>query len=99
MECGPHGCGFCFKVSPCVVNPYLESEIAYLIALQPLDLSDALASVGIRNTPLALGPGRSDEARHNSAPDPRQRAAVKPRDMYSPDLSLEAIRMTRRNFR
>ena len=98
MECGPHGCGFCFEVSPCVVDPYLEGEVAYLIALQPLDLSDALASVGIRNTPLALGPGRSDEARHKSAPDPRQRAAVKPKDMYSPDSSLELIKTTPRNF-
>lgn len=99
MECGPHGCGFCFEVSPCVSDPYLAGELAHSIAPHLLDLSDTLASVGSRNIPLALRPGRSDEARHNSAPDPRQRAAVKPTDIYSPDLPLEAIGITPRNFR
>jgi error-prone DNA polymerase len=76
-----------------------EGEVVHLIAERLDDLADDLASIGNREAPFVLPAGRGDEVRRASTPDPRERPAVWPRDMFSPDLSLEAIRLKSRDFR
>ena len=79
-----------------------EGEVVHVVAHQLHDLSDALASVGDREGSFPLPHGRGDEF-HNGSPghDPRDQLprGVKPRDIYIPDLSLEAIRVKTRDFR
>jgi error-prone DNA polymerase len=76
-----------------------EGEVVHLIAERLDDLADDLASIGNREAPLVLPAGRADEVRRGSTPVPREHPAVWPRDMFSPDLSLEAIKLKPRNFR
>jgi error-prone DNA polymerase len=78
-----------------------EGDVVHLVARHVYDLSDALASIGDRESRFPLPHGRGDEAHHGGSsvdsrgPDPN----LKPRDIYVPDLSLEAIRLRSRNFR
>jgi error-prone DNA polymerase len=79
-----------------------EGEVVHVVAHQLHDLSDALASVGDREGSFPLPHGRGDEFHHGSpGHDPRDQPprGVKPRDIYIPDLSLEAIRVRTRDFR
>jgi len=79
-----------------------EGDVVHLIARHLYDLSAALATIGDRETPFPLPHGRGDEGHHGGhGPDPRSvpKGGVKPRDMYVPDLSLEAIRLRSRNLK
>ena len=79
-----------------------EGEVVHVVAHRLHDLSEALASVGDRDGSFPLPHGRGDEFHHGSpGHDPRDQPprGVKPRDIYIPDLSLEAIRVRTRDFR
>ena len=79
-----------------------EGEVVHVVAHRLHDLSDALAGVGDRDGSFPLPHGRGDEFHHGSpSPDPRDgpTRGVRPRDIYIPDLSLEAIRVRTRDFR
>ncbi|RZJ47601.1 MAG: error-prone DNA polymerase [Brevundimonas sp.] len=72
-----------------------EGEVVHIVATRLHDGSDLLASLGQRG-PFPLPHGRGDEVYRGSAPDAR---SPKVRDIYIPDLSLEAIRVRTRDFR
>lgn len=79
-----------------------EGEVVHVVAYRLHDLSDALASVGDRDGSFPLPHGRGDEFHHGGAGrDARDLPprGVKPRDIYIPDLSLEAIKVKARDFR
>jgi error-prone DNA polymerase len=75
-----------------------EGEVMHLVAEELTDLTPMLRSVGTRGEAFPLRTGRGDEARHGGAPDPRE--AVKPRDIFVPDLRVrEGIKVQTRDFR
>ncbi len=79
-----------------------EGDVVHLVARHLYDLSNALASIGDRDTAFPLPHGRGDEGHHGgSGTDSRskQPPTVKPRDIYIPDLTLEGIRLRSRNFK
>ena len=79
-----------------------EGDVVHVVAHRLHDLSDALASVGDRDDSFPLPHGRGDEFHHGSPRhDPRDQPPDRPkaRDIYIPDLSLEAIRVRTRDFR
>lgn len=77
-----------------------EGEVVHLIAQQLFDLSVDLSSLSERDTELRLPAGRGDEFAHGGGPDPRDRQApaVRPRDMYTPDLHIDTLKVKARNF-
>ena len=72
-----------------------EGDVVHIVATRLHDGSNLLASLGQRDRFL-LPHGRGDEVYRGSAPDAR---TPKVRDIYIPDLSLEAIRVKTRDFR
>lgn len=72
-----------------------EGEVVHIVATRLHDGSDLLASLGQRGE-FPLPHGRGDEVYRGSPPDAR---SPKVRDIYIPDLSLEAIRVKTRDFR
>ena len=59
-----------------------------------------LSGVGEREEAFPLPHGRGDEAKKGGGPDPRQALGQKPRDIYIPDLRIEAaINVKTRDFR
>ena len=72
-----------------------EGDVVHIVATRLYDGSELLASVG-RRASFPLPHGRGDEVYRGSAPDSR---SPKVRDIYIPDLSLEAIRVRTRDFR
>ncbi|MDF1600920.1 error-prone DNA polymerase [Mesorhizobium sp. YIM 152430] len=79
-----------------------EGEVVHLVAHKIEDLSDELRSVGERDTPFPLPHGRGDELHHgSSAPDPRglPPKGLRTRDIYIPDLHIDAIKVKTRDFR
>ncbi|MCV0415098.1 MAG: error-prone DNA polymerase [Brevundimonas sp.] len=72
-----------------------EGDVVHIVATRLHDGSDLLASLGRRDG-LRMPHGRGDEVYHGSAPDARTQRA---RDIYIPDLSLDAIRIRTRDFR
>jgi error-prone DNA polymerase len=78
-----------------------EGEVVHLVAYQLSDLSAELASVGGRDEAFPLPHGRGDEFHHGSStPDPRDKPkGWKARDIYIPDLHIDAIRVRTRDFR
>jgi error-prone DNA polymerase len=77
-----------------------EGEVVHIVATKLSDGSDLLASVGALNQPFPLPHGRGDEVHHGSLPDPRGMPRPhKARDIYIPDLSLDAIKVRTRDFR
>ena len=79
-----------------------EGEVVHIVAYRLHDLSNALASVGDRDAAFPLPHGQGDEL-HHAGPGPHPRdllpGAPKPRDIYIPDLSLQAIKVRTRDFR
>ncbi len=76
-----------------------EGEVVHVVATRLHDGSDLLASVGDREA-FPLPHGRGDEVYHGSLPDPRgSHRRHKARDIYIPDLSLDAIRVRTWDFR
>ncbi|WP_421578204.1 error-prone DNA polymerase [Shinella sp. M31] len=77
-----------------------EGEVVHLIAQQLFDLSGDLSSLSERDTDFRLPAGRGDEFAHGGGPDPRdhQAPAVRPRDMFTPDLHIDTLKVKARNF-
>ncbi|MEO5322842.1 error-prone DNA polymerase [Mesorhizobium sp. CC13] len=78
-----------------------EGEVVHLVAQRLTDLSAELASVGQRDAAFPLPHGRGDQARHGgSGPDPREvpPCGLRTRDIYIPDLHIDAIRVKTRDF-
>jgi error-prone DNA polymerase len=79
-----------------------EGDVVHLIAHRLTDLSEALASVGDRDATFPLPHGRGDEF-HRGSPgiDPRSLPPKKrkTRDIYRPDLHIDAIKVMTRDFR
>jgi error-prone DNA polymerase len=79
-----------------------EGEVVHLVAHYLTDLSEALASIGGRDTAFLLPHGRGDELHHGSPGlDPRSPPpnAVEARDIYIPDLHIDSIKTKTRDFR
>jgi error-prone DNA polymerase len=78
-----------------------EGDVVHLVARHLYDLSSELAGIGDRDAAFPLPHGRGDEGHYGgSGTDSRSKPpSAKPRDIYIPDLSLEAIRLRSRNFR
>jgi error-prone DNA polymerase len=79
-----------------------EGDVVHLVGRHLYDLSDALAGIGDRDASFPLPHGRGDEGHHGgSGVDSRSKSpqGAKPRDIYIPDLSLEAIKLRTRDFR
>ncbi|WP_457584497.1 error-prone DNA polymerase [Ensifer canadensis] len=78
-----------------------EGEVVHLIAQQLFDLTGDLSSLAGRDEALRLPTGRGDEFAHGSlgSPDSRERsAAVRPRDIFIPDLHIDTLKVKSRNF-
>jgi error-prone DNA polymerase len=78
-----------------------EGEVVHLVAHQISDLSAELASIGERDAWFPLTHGRGDQVRHGgSGPDPRETPkGLRTRDIYIPDLHIDAIKVKTRDFR
>ncbi|WDA11790.1 error-prone DNA polymerase [Paracoccus marcusii] len=87
-----------------------DGEVVHLVVHRLTDLSADLASIGQRGMAFPLPHGRGDEFHHGApASDPRTSAVdaprealpnkLKPRDIYIPDLHIDAIRVKTRDFR
>ena len=79
-----------------------EGEVVHLVAHQVSDLSNALASVGGRDTTLPLPHGRGDEL-HHASPGLALRG-LPPKgpeapDIHIPDLPIDTIKLKTREFR
>jgi error-prone DNA polymerase len=76
------------------------SGVIHLVAEHLIDQSELLNSVGGRNETFTLPAGRGDQARHPGGPDPREAIPIKKvRDIYVPDLHIDALSVKARNFR
>lgn len=73
-----------------------EGDVVHIVATRLHDGSDLLASVGDRGDTFPIPHGRGYEVCHGSRSNPR---SPKVRDIYIPDLSLEAIKDRTRDFR
>jgi error-prone DNA polymerase len=79
-----------------------EGEVVHLVADRLTDMSQELVSVGDRESEFPLPHGRGDEFHHASPGlDPRERppTGMRSRDIYVPDLRIDAIRVRTRDFR
>ncbi|MGR9500104.1 error-prone DNA polymerase (plasmid) [Rhizobium leguminosarum] len=78
-----------------------EREVVHLIAQQLFDLSGDLTALADRDGEFKLPTGRGDEFAHGApgGQDSRDRApAVKPRDIFVPDLHIDTLKIKSRNF-
>ncbi|AVH45017.1 DNA polymerase [Agrobacterium tumefaciens] len=77
-----------------------EGEVVHLVAQQLFDLSGDLMGLADRHTGFRLPTGRGDEFAHGGGvPDPRDRPKpVVPRDMFTPDLHIDTLKVKSRNF-
>jgi error-prone DNA polymerase len=78
-----------------------EGEVVHLVAYQLTDLSAELATVGSRDTAFPLPHGRGDQVKHaGGGPDPRELPpkGLRTRDLYTPDLHIDTIKVKSRNF-
>ncbi|MGM4986603.1 error-prone DNA polymerase [Rhizobium sp. 11_C7_N12_5] len=77
-----------------------EGEVVHLIAQQLFDLSSDLSGLADHDEAFKLPTGRGDEFAHGSpgSPDARERAVVKAREIYVPDLHIDRLKVKSRNF-
>ncbi|HCJ74076.1 MAG TPA: error-prone DNA polymerase, partial [Agrobacterium sp.] len=77
-----------------------EGEVVHLVAQQLFDLSGDLVGLADRDTEFRLPAGRGDEFAHGGGgPDSRDRPKpVVPRDMFTPDLHIDTLKVKSRNF-
>ena len=77
-----------------------EGEVVHLIAQQLFDLSGDRSGLADRHEAFKLPTGRGGEFAHGSpsSADSRERAAVKARDIYIPDLHIDTLKVKARNF-
>jgi error-prone DNA polymerase len=76
--------------------------VTHIVAEHLIDQTDLLNGVGGRDQVFALPAGRGDEARHGggSGLDSREpKPATQPRDIFIPDLHIDALKVKARNFR
>jgi error-prone DNA polymerase len=76
-----------------------EGEVVHLVAQQLFDLSANLSRLADRDTDFKLPTGRGDEFAHGGGPDPGDKP--KPfvrRDMFTPDLHIDTLKVKSRNF-
>ncbi len=71
-----------------------EGEVVHIVATRLYDGAGLLASVGDHGDAFPLPHGRGDEVRRSGAPDARRPRA---RDIYIPDLSLDAVKVKSRS--
>jgi error-prone DNA polymerase len=80
-----------------------EGAVVHLVAKHLKDLSDDLASVGERDGGFPLPHGRGDQVRDGGSFSPDQRdlppRTIRTRDIYVPDLHIDAIKVKTRDFR
>ena len=78
-----------------------EGEVVHLVAHQLADLSADLATVGSRDAAFPLPHGRGDQVKGcGGGPDPRELPpkGLRARDIYTPDLHIDTIKVKTRNF-
>jgi len=77
-----------------------EGEVVHLVAHQLADLSADLATVGSRDAAFPLAHGRGDQVKAGGGPDPSELPpkGLRTRDIYIPDLHIDAIKVKSRNF-
>jgi error-prone DNA polymerase len=77
-----------------------EGDVVHLIAQQLFDFSSELSGLADRDETFRLPTGRGDEFAHGSpgSPDAREQSAIKTRDIYSPDLHIDTLKVKSRNF-
>jgi error-prone DNA polymerase len=77
-----------------------EGEVVHLIAQQIFDFSADLSGLADRGTEFRLPTGRGDEFAHGTpgGADSRDRAPVKTRDIFIPDLHIDQLKVKSRNF-
>ena len=77
-----------------------EGEVVHLVAYQLADLSADLATVGSREAAFPLPHGRGDQVKAGGGPDPRELPpkGLRTRDIYTPDLHIDTIKVKARNF-
>lgn len=77
-----------------------EGEVVHLVAQQLFDLSADLSVLADRDQSFTLPLSKADHFTHGGGPDPRKtpKRAVKPRDIYIPDVHIDTIKVKSRNF-
>ncbi|ARQ13787.1 error-prone DNA polymerase 2 (plasmid) [Rhizobium etli] len=79
-----------------------EGEVVHLVAQQLFDLSADLSGLAGRDGAFHPPTGRGDEFAHGSpgSPDSREKAppGVRARDMFTPDLHIDTLKIKSRNF-
>jgi len=76
-----------------------EGEVVHLVAQQLFDLSADLVGLAGRDSEFKLPTGRGDEFAHGGGPDSRERPKpVVPRDLFTPDLHINTLKVKARNF-
>ncbi len=77
-----------------------EGEVVHLVAQQLFDLTSDLSGLADRDETFKLPTGRGDEFAHGTpgSPDPRERAVMKVREIYVPDLHIDRLKVKSRNF-
>ncbi|ANM19731.1 error-prone DNA polymerase 2 (plasmid) [Rhizobium sp. N541] len=79
-----------------------EGEVVHLVAQQLFDLSGDLSGLAGRDGTFHPPTGRGDEFAHGSpgSPDSREKAPprVRARDMFTPDLHIDTLKVKSRNF-
>jgi error-prone DNA polymerase len=77
--------------------------VVHLVAEHPIDQTDLLNGLGGRDEAFPLPAGRGDEARHSGSAGLHSREpkapAIKPRDIFIPDLHIDTFNVKARNFR
>ncbi|MFC0202220.1 error-prone DNA polymerase [Paracoccus rhizosphaerae] len=78
-----------------------EGDVVHHVVHRIADLSAELASVGSRGGAFPLPHGRGDEFRSSpSGPvPPAAPDGPRPRDIYTPDLHIESVKVKAKNFR
>ncbi|NYJ10917.1 error-prone DNA polymerase [Rhizobium leguminosarum] len=79
-----------------------EGEVVHLVAQQLFDFSADLSGLAGRDGAFRASTGRGDEFAHGSpgSPDSREKAppGVRARDMFTPDLHIDTLKIKSRNF-
>jgi error-prone DNA polymerase len=77
-----------------------EGDVVHLVAQQLFDFTAELSSLADRDTEFKLPAGRGDEFAHGGTvrPDSRDAAPMKTRDIYTPDLHIDSLKVKSRNF-
>jgi error-prone DNA polymerase len=76
-----------------------EGEVVHLVAHRLTDLSVELASVGERDATFSVPHGRGDPAKTGGGPDPRETLGRKAREIFSPHMRIDRIKVKSRDFR